>query len=69
MIELLYLVGAIVIVGVLLWGLEQFPLDATLKNVARVLLIVVLVIYAVVVIINLVAGFMGAQPMVPLWRR
>jgi hypothetical protein len=55
--ELLWLVGAIIIVGVIVWGLDQFPaIDATFKQVAKVILIVAVVIYAVVVIIGLVTG-------------
>jgi len=59
---LIYLVAAIVICGVLLWGMEQLPMDATLKQVARVLVIVILVIYAVYVVLGMVGH-------APVWRR
>ena len=57
MVELFWLVGVIIIVGVLVWGLDQLPaIDPTFKQVARIILIVALVVYAVIVIIGLVTG-------------
>ena len=47
------LVAVVCIVGAVLWGLTQLPLDPTLKTVARVILIVVLVIYAIKVLMGL----------------
>jgi hypothetical protein len=51
----LYLVAVIVIVGALLWGLMQLPIDEAFKKVARIVLIVALVVYAVLVLLNLVS--------------
>jgi hypothetical protein len=55
---ILQLVAAVVIVGVVVWGLMQLPMDETFKKVARVILIVALVIWAVYVLL----GMIGAQP-------
>jgi hypothetical protein len=55
---ILQLVAAVVIVGVVVWGLMQLPMDETFKKVARVILIVALVIWAVYVLL----GMLGAQP-------
>jgi hypothetical protein len=55
--ELLWLIGAIIIVGVLVWAIDNLPaIDAMFKQVARIVLIVALVIYAVVVIIGIITG-------------
>lgn len=63
MVELLWLVGVILIVGVLVWALDQFPaIDPTFKQVARLILIVALVIYSVVVVIGLVTGSPVTMP-------
>jgi hypothetical protein len=55
---ILQLVAAIVIVGVVVWGLMQLPIDEMFKKVARVILIVALVIWAVYVLL----GMVGAAP-------
>lgn len=41
MIELILF---LVVLGVVLWGLEQLPMDGTIKQVVRVLIIVLVVI-------------------------
>jgi len=54
---LIYLVAGIIIAGVLLWGLQNLPaVDATLKQIARIIIIVVLVIWAVYVLVGLLQG-------------
>jgi hypothetical protein len=55
---ILQLVAAVVIIGVIVWGLMQLPIDETFKNIARVILIVALVIWAVYVLL----GMVGAVP-------
>jgi len=52
-LPLIYILAAIVIAGVIVWGLMQMPMDPVFKNVARVLVVVVLVVYVVLVLINL----------------
>ena len=48
---LLQLVLAILVAGVLLWGLKQFPaIDPTLKQIAWVVIIVCVALYALFVI-------------------
>lgn len=39
------LLVTLVIVGVILWGLNQLPLDRTIKTIIRVVVIVVVVIW------------------------
>jgi len=52
--QLVYLVAAVLICGVLVWGLDQLPgIDATFKQVARILIIVVLVIWAILVLVRI----------------
>ena len=60
MSPLIQLVFAILIVGVLVWAIDQLPgIDATFKQVAKVILIVVLVIWALTVIF----GMFGYAPL------
>lgn len=51
---ILQLVAAVVIIGILVWGLMQLPIDQMFKNVARVIRICALAIYAVLVLMSLV---------------
>lgn len=44
---LLQIIVTLVIVGVLLWALEQFPMDATIAKIIKVVVVVAAVIYAV----------------------
>jgi len=45
---LFYIIAVILIAGVLLWGLNQFPaIDATIKQVVKVLVIVVVCIIVI----------------------
>lgn len=44
---LLGLIVALVIFGVVLWAIQQLPLDATVKRIIHVVAIVVLVIWLV----------------------
>jgi hypothetical protein len=62
--QLVSLIVVILVAGVLVWAIDQLPaIDPTFKQVAKVIIIVVLAIYAIVTI----AGFMGAG-WAPAWR-
>jgi hypothetical protein len=53
--QLIQLVVAVLIVGVLVWAIDQLPMiDPAFKKVARVILIVALAIWAIIVIASLV---------------
>lgn len=55
--DLLWLLVIIAIAGVLLWGLEQFPsMDATFKQIARVIVIVVVSIYAIITLFHILSA-------------
>lgn len=62
---LIQLIIALVIVGLVLWVIEQFPLDATVKNLIRVVVIVVVAIW----VLYALAGLLGAGPVVPIYPR
>lgn len=49
---LIWLVIAIVIAGVLVWAIDALPLDATIKSVGRVIIIVMFVILVLVAMMN-----------------
>lgn len=51
---LVILLVVIVIAGVLLWALDQFPLDVTLKRLARVVVVVFVVIIMCLLLLDLV---------------
>jgi hypothetical protein len=57
---LVSIVVVLVVVGVLLWGLQQLPMDNTLRTIIRVLVIVCAVLFVV-------AQFAGALPGGRLW--
>ena len=56
---LLQLVLVIVVAGILLWGLTQIPMDATLQRMARVLVIVLVALYTLLLIAGLLGVSMG----------
>ena len=58
MIELIVL---IIVAALALWAVEQFPLDATLVRVIRVIVIVVVCLYALAFLLSLF-GFSSGLP-------
>jgi uncharacterized membrane protein YbhN (UPF0104 family) len=60
LIQILYFIAAALVVGVLLWGLNQFPtLDGTIRNIIRVVIIVVFAIYVIYFLVGMVASLPG----------
>ncbi len=55
---LIQLLVVLLIVGVVLWGLSQFPLDPTISKLIRVVIIVVVAIW----LIYLLLGMAGGSP-------
>lgn len=60
---LLYLVLVLVLCGVALWALTQFPIDATIMKLIRVLIIVIAVVYVIYFLFGLVGGAPHARPL------
>lgn len=57
LLELIWVIAALLIVGVLLWGLNQLPgIDPTLKTIIRVIIIVILLIWLIYFIAGMAAG-------------
>jgi hypothetical protein len=54
---------ALVIVGVILWGVSQIPMDETIRKVIRVIVVVVVVIWLVYFLV----GFLPSS--LPSYRR
>lgn len=52
----LEIIFAIVVIGVILWGVEQLPMDPTFKAVVRVLCIVIMVIWVAYAILSMAGG-------------
>lgn len=60
--ELIWIIAALLIVGVILWGLNQIPgIDPTIKAIVRVVIIVFLAIW----LIYLFAGLATGLPALP----
>jgi len=47
---------ALVIVGILLWALGQFPIDPTISKFIRVIVIVVVAIWCLYLLVGLLGG-------------
>jgi hypothetical protein len=63
---LIQIIVVLLIVGLLLWAISQFPIDATIARVIRVVIIVVVCIW----LIYILAGFAGGPSTSPgLFRR
>ena len=57
---LIQIVIMLLIAGVVLWGIEQLPLDATIRNFIRVAVIVVVAIWLIVLLAGLLGYPIGA---------
>lgn len=55
---LVQIVIGLVIVGVVLWALTQFPIDATIAKLIRV----VIVVFAVIYLLYVLSGLIGHGP-------
>ena len=53
---LIQLVICLVIVGVILWALSQFPMDPTIARIIRVVIIVVVAIWLLYFLLGLAGG-------------
>jgi hypothetical protein len=63
---LISLVVALLIAGLILWAVGQFPLDPTIQRIIKVVVIVVVCIY----LIYFLAGLLGSGPaLLPPLRR
>lgn len=58
---ILLIILVLIIAGVILWGLQHFPVDPTLFQIIRVLVIVVCVIVVAILIYDLITGALGAR--------
>ena len=56
---LITVVVVLILAGVFLWALQQLPIDATMKQLARVVIIVAAVIWLVYVLLHLTGTSMG----------
>lgn len=55
---LIQIVIALVIAGVILWALTQFPIDATIQKLIRV----VIMVFAVIYLLYVFTGLLGHGP-------
>jgi hypothetical protein len=51
--EIAYVIAALLLAGVALWGLDQFPsINATIKQIIRVLVIVLVAIWVILKVVS-----------------
>lgn len=55
-LPLVEIIIALVIVGVLLWALTKFPIDPTIANLIRVIVIVVVAIWVCYILLGMAGG-------------
>jgi NADH:ubiquinone oxidoreductase subunit 6 (subunit J) len=53
---LVYVVIVLIVAGLVLWALSQFPIDATIYRLIRVVIIVVAVIVVIYLLLALLPG-------------
>ena len=53
---LVWIVVALVLVGIFLWALTQFPIDPTIAKLIKVLVIVVVAIWVCYVLLGMAGG-------------
>jgi hypothetical protein len=53
---LIQLLIVLLIAGLILWAISQFPLDPTIVRMVRVIIIVVVVIYLIYALVPLLGG-------------
>ena len=58
---LLEIIVVLLIVGVVLWAMTQFPIDATIARVIRVVIIVFVAIWLIMLLFSMV-GSVGPGP-------
>jgi hypothetical protein len=62
--SLFYIIAVVIIAGVCLWALNAFPaIDPTMKQIARVLIILFVVILVLYFLFSMVGGGMGLHGM------
>lgn len=68
---LIGIVVALVIVGIVLWALTQFPIDPTIAKLIRVLVIVIAAIWVCYALFGMVGGGVGhfGTPVRLIWFR
>lgn len=59
---LINLVIALVIVGIILWALSQFPIDPTIAKFIRVIVIVVVAIWCLYLLAGMFGGGVAYPP-------
>jgi len=60
---LIEIIVALVIVGIVLWALTQFPIDPTIAKLIRVLVIVIVAIWVCYALIGMAGGGGYSHPL------
>ena len=62
---LLEIIVVLLIVGVVLWAMTQFPIDATIARVIRVVIIVFVAIWLIMLLFSMVGSVGGGPSLFP----
>ncbi len=60
---LISIIVALVLAGLILWAITQFPLDATIVKLIRVVVVVAVVLWLLNVLLNFGWGNFGSPPL------
>jgi hypothetical protein len=64
---LIQIIAALVIVGLILWVIQQIPMDPTIARIIRVIVIVVVCLWLVMLLLSIAGGGFTLFP--PPYRR
>lgn len=67
-ITLIYVLVALAIAGLLLWGIDQFPIDATIKRMMHVFVIITVAVYVILALLGLLGLTAPLAPGPYFWR-
>ena len=59
---LIQLLIVLLIVGVILWGIQQFPIDPTIQRMVKVVIIVAVAIYLIYLLASVLGGLPAELP-------
>ena len=65
---LIQIVVALAIVGLILWVIQQIPMDATIAKIIRVVVVVLVCIWLLTVLLPMLGAGAGSGPLFPLRR-
>lgn len=50
---IIYILAVIVVIGLIAWGMQKVPMDATIRTILHVFIVIVLVLFLLSLFVNL----------------